>query len=759
MRLLKKARAAATRQRGSVQEDDAEQAGRRSSSLYAQRHLAESRSTISSENLNTVSPERTFTESSALTSDTEPRNHSLDQTQSPTRRSDHAPITPSPLNPFRTDSGSSGYTSSDGEGRGSSGEHAAPEAKVSTNGSSTIVAPAGQRSRSSTYSLLPPPRVVPEFQSAESPRSIEDLGQDYTRYPFYDRKHSSRPNILDSSRSLVNYSTPFGGSTTSLPVHNGTTILPDAENWGYPDDRVTAMNTYFGGEKGFILYPDEVEEDDGYHMPADDDDIKYRAKWRDYFSRRTVTSTIGALILGLGLLTLFVVFPVLTFGGYWEPSAPGTTVPPPPPEQPKGWDWVNDVHHPLLANVRQGLIDPDTPSDAMTRTSLSGLANLKLAFSDEFKTPNRSFWPGDDPFWTAANLWYGATQDLEWYDPDAVTTYGDALLLQLDAYENHNLQYRSGMVNSWNQLCFKGGVMEISLSLPGPAGISGLWPGVWTMGNLGRPGYKSTTDGVWPYTYNNCDVGITPNQSVSDGTSFLPGQKLSSCTCPNADHPNPGTGRGAPEIDVLEAGVDYATYLPIVTQSFQVAPFDIFYRPNPDYMAIPNPNFTMINPYSGGVYQQAVSGTTLTNPAWFDGKGYQKYGFEYTPGGSEEGGQITWFVADDPSFIMDSRAVGPNGNVGQRVVSEEPMSLTLNLGISNAWSYVNLAKLKFPTALRIDHVRIYQEEGMESITCDPPGYPTTEYIKNHPKAYQDVNLTSWAETEYSWPKNKLMGGC
>jgi hypothetical protein len=27
------------------------------------------------------------------------------------------------------------------------------------------------------------------------------------------------------------------------------------------------------------------------------------------------------------------------------------------------------------------------------------------------------------------------------------------------------------------------------------------WPGIWTMGNLARPGYPATTDGMWPYTY------------------------------------------------------------------------------------------------------------------------------------------------------------------------------------------------------------------------------------------------------------------
>ena len=44
------------------------------------------------------------------------------------------------------------------------------------------------------------------------------------------------------------------------------------------------------------------------------------------------------------------------------------------------------------------------------------------------------------------------------------------------------------------------------------------WPGIWTLGNLARPGYGGTTDGTWPYTYNSCDVGTFPNQTYSNGT-------------------------------------------------------------------------------------------------------------------------------------------------------------------------------------------------------------------------------------------------
>ena len=95
----------------------------------------------------------------------------------------------------------------------------------------------------------------------------------------------------------------------------------------------------------------------------------------------------------------------------------------------------------------------------------------------------------------------------------------------------------------------------------------------WTLGNLGRAGYGATLDGLWPYTYDSCDVGTVANQTRNglphlatidgdashDGAlSYLPGQRLSRCTWPGESHPGPmhtdGTfvGRAAPEIDVFE---------------------------------------------------------------------------------------------------------------------------------------------------------------------------------------------------------------
>jgi beta-glucanase (GH16 family) len=67
---------------------------------------------------------------------------------------------------------------------------------------------------------------------------------------------------------------------------------------------------------------------------------------------------------------------------------------------------------PLLKNIRTGLIDPDTPKEAMTRISANGEKQV-LVFSDEFNIDGRSFYDGDDPYFQAVDIWYGATMDLE----------------------------------------------------------------------------------------------------------------------------------------------------------------------------------------------------------------------------------------------------------------------------------------------------------------------------------------------------------
>ncbi|KAK7205565.1 glucan synthase subunit [Myxozyma melibiosi] len=558
----------------------------------------------------------------------------------------------------------------------------------------------------------------------------------YDRYPSDARLSVNQSSIYDASRN---------SSTSVVYPHNLGD--PTSVNSNGPADPDFSP---FGGYpvSSFPLHIDEKEPDDYLHNPDPILDAKDHRSFFD-FDARGVSNLITLFCLVAGAVCLFIVLPVLTYTGATERHTV-TVVD----------SSLTSYTYGTLGAIRTSLIDPDTPTDAYTRTDKNG-NTLYLAFSDEFNQEGRTFYEDEDQFWYAADLHYAATEDLEYYDPDAVTTRDGVLVLRMDAFKNHDLDYRSGMLHSWNKLCFSGGLFEASVSLPGTGDKPGLWPGVWTMGNLGRPGYLATTDGTWPYSYEECDAGITPNQSSTDGISWLSGQRLNSCTCKGYEHPNQGTGRAAPEIDALEGSVaSYNTTnkVGVASQSFQIAPFDLWYLADYSYLEVYNDSITSMNTWAGGPYQQAVSAFTTLNTEWYGGKSYQTYGYEYDPFISDP--YIQWQVGGEGTFTLYSNALRQNGNVGRRIVPKEPMSIILNFGLSNSWIYIDWPALSFPMEMYIDYVRIYQrDDGKSSITCDPDGYPTTDYISDHPKAYLNHNMTKWYHAGYTWPKNTLMDGC
>ncbi|KAI5852427.1 beta-glucan synthesis-associated protein-domain-containing protein [Morchella snyderi] len=562
--------------------------------------------------------------------------------------------------------------------------------------------------------------------------------------PYQDSPTSSRR----SSWSTDNRDSRYGPFVSPFDDNSGT-ASPDIGN---------ALNSQTISEKynitpsaGLLLFPMDKEDDDALHDPAELDDLREC----DVFTRRGLVNVGGLGLIVLGILVLFIGYPVLTF------VRDATKVTKSICEGPLCLD-VGPIA--LLQNVRSSLIDPDTPESALTKTSADG-KTFRLVFSDEFNQDGRTFYPNDDPYWEGVDIHYAATQDSEWYDPDALTTKDGVLEIEFAAFRNHDLDFRSGMLQSWNKLCFKGGIIEASISLPGAGNVSGLWPGFWTMGNLGRPGYLSTTEGMWPYSYHDeCDAGITANQSSPDGLSWLPGMKLPGCTCSGEDHPNAGKARSSPELDILEATVSVidtaGNIVGAVSQSAQVAPFDIWYQPDYEQIAVYNPDITVMNSYRGGYYQEAISGYSTLNNDWYDGKQYQTYGFEYEPGND---GKIVWNIGEVKTWEMLAGATGPNGNIGQRPIPQEPMTIIVNVGMSSTFAYINWAELAklLPAKMRIDWIRVWQDEDCAdcSVTCDPPGYPSTKYIEDHIDAYMNPNLTNWAATGYDWPQNTLVDGC
>jgi len=158
--------------------------------------------------------------------------------------------------------------------------------------------------------------------------------------------------------------------------------------------------------------------------------------------------------------------------------------------------------------------------------------------------------------------------------------------------------------------------LSVAVTFPGDSNAQGYWPGAWTMGNLGRPGYGSTTDGVWPYSYDSCDVGTFPNQTsnglpvaaatggkkkYNGNLSWLAGQKMSACTCDGEDHPGPrnNLGRGAPEIDIFEAEKNKYGPGGATSQSAQFAPFSDQYQfPNTsEYVTIYDSSRTILSDF------------------------------------------------------------------------------------------------------------------------------------------------------------------
>lgn len=83
-------------------------------------------------------------------------------------------------------------------------------------------------------------------------------------------------------------------------------------------------------------------------------------------------------------------------------------------------------------------------------------------------------------------------------------------------------------------------------------------------------------------------------------------------------------------------------------------------------------------------------------------------------------------------------------------LDSQPMYIILNLGISDSFQRIDYSGLtvrsvsviflaaradslstsaQFPAHMLIDYVRVYQQEGKESITCDPDSHPTAQYIE------------------------------
>ncbi|KAI0756878.1 glycoside hydrolase family 16 protein [Daedaleopsis nitida] len=567
-----------------------------------------------------------------------------------------------------------------------------------------------------------------------------------------------RLRAMASDASLNESRYASAGRTGDVPssLSDKYSLSPDPTSWGAH------------------LSIDQPENDDYLHNPDPRRDRK-SDKGGHIFTTRGLANLGCLVILCAGMLTLFAGYPLITYfsktplstnGGF---NLGGINATGQIPSIPGNW----------------GLVDLETPDDAQTYIDFRTGKEWQLVFSDEFNKEGRTFYPGDDPYWEAVDLHYWQTNNLEWYDPSALTTKGGALEITLSRKDIHDLNFQGGMMSTWNKFCFTGGLVLASVVLPGTNNILGLWPAIWTMGNLGRAGYGASLEGMWPYTYDSCDVGTLANQTLNDlpvaatttGTkdydfelSYLPGQKLSRCTCPGESHPGPihengdYVGRSAPEIDMFEAQISGDPLSGQVSQSAQWGPFNADYNwfNTSDNLIIPDPSISVLNTYKGAAFQQASSVVTETNQQAYEltGNVYSTYGIQYKPG--FDGAYISWisdgklvWTLNQAGFAEDTKV-----EIGPRPVPQEPMYLIANLGMSTNFGFVDLEHLTFPTTMKVDWIRVYQDPDNLNVGCDPEDFPTAAYINEYIEAYTNPNLTTWRDDfKQPFPKNRLVDQC
>ena len=84
----------------------------------------------------------------------------------------------------------------------------------------------------------------------------------------------------------------------------------------------------------------------------------------------------------------------------------------------------------------------------------------------------------------------------------------------------------------------------------------------------------------------------------------------------------------------------------------------------------------------------------------------------------------------------------------------------MNLGMSFNFGPVDLDHLPFPVHMRVDYIRVYQPSNARNVGCDPPDFPTEQYINKHIEAYTNPNLTTWTgDYGQPRPKNSFLGQC
>ncbi|KAL1512233.1 hypothetical protein AB1Y20_005495 [Prymnesium parvum] len=402
-------------------------------------------------------------------------------------------------------------------------------------------------------------------------------------------------------------------------------------------------------------------------------------------------------------------------------------------------------------------VDIDTPASAHLHPSYFDGAPLLLTFSDEFAREGRSFVDGNDARWTSLQLPPSTNFQVNWYNESLAFTRDGKLELSTihkevtfpagnGSFETRYMQ--SAMLQTWNKFCFSEGLIELRAKLPGKPEQAGLWPAFWLMGNLGRATYTSSTDGLWPWIFDECVPLDSPDCEANQCYS----QRISACDPDPGFGMNPYQGRGSPEIDIIEVvpgsgDVVYppkpecknspyrdeatanalALKKPFVSTTLQAAPgFPTGSDQRPPDACVPERGntsaelqwyygldiFSVHNAsthdvvfnieFFGGSFPDYMGGdglqidvvsanTALGSTYWDD---YHVYSCEWRPG---KQGYIVWLLDGIVQYTLEASVLGTprpitkDGiGIGTRrglSVPSEPMYVILNVDISPVWGW------------------------------------------------------------------------
>ena len=277
-------------------------------------------------------------------------------------RKSYLPVVPSPLNPSTS---STTVNSSDERKSGLIGGTVSP---AGSSSSGDLPLPTATNSNTNTQNngntnkrgkgLSSPQQLLRQkselagigLQTGDisrtgTPKGLKDLGHDYSRYPNSRTQSSYGPEPYIPGPIFISEASTSSDSLSSTIPRNpfrdsSAALIDNPERWSYPDDRVAAFDPYFGGEKGFILYDDEIEDDDNLHMPNENDDRDFKPTFHEWMEKKSLINAIGGVLMVIGLLCVFILLPVLTFTTkVWGAGAGGGKFVDYGPE----WAHVNNV--------------------------------------------------------------------------------------------------------------------------------------------------------------------------------------------------------------------------------------------------------------------------------------------------------------------------------------------------------------------------------------------------------------------------------